>query len=326
MISKQEPAIDVRGLTKKYRQHAVLNGLTFSVKAGTIYGLLGPNGAGKSTAMKIMSTLSRPDNGEVKICGLDVIRYPEEVRRKIGCVAQHSSVDSGGTARENLMLQGRLYGIKGTALKSRVAELLERFNLVEAANRLSGTYSGGMKRKLDLAMGLLHRPQILFLDEPTTGLDPEARAALWDEIRRLSHEEGMTVLLTTHYLEEVDHLTDHLAIVDQGKAVVTGTAEALKGELQEDIIQVEMVEPATHQVLHEILEPVNRIHETVLKGKVLYVRSDHGAEVLPLVMNLLEASGLKAASASISRPTLDDVYLKYTGRSFKEANREEKQI
>src|ERR671936_698181 len=195
------PAIEARDLVKTYPGGVrALDGLSFAVEPGTVFGLLGPNGAGKSTTVKILTPLSRPDAGVARVAGLDVARQPDQVRHAIGCVAQRSAVDREATGRENLALQGHLYGLRGRALKRRADGLLERLGLAEAADRVARTWSGGMQRKLDVAMGLIHQPQVLFLDEPTTGLDPEARADMWHEIARLAREDGLTVVLTTHYL------------------------------------------------------------------------------------------------------------------------------
>jgi len=216
-VLKTDAATEARELTKTYPKGGrALDGLGFSVEAGTVFGLLGPNGAGKSTTVKILTTLSRPDSGQASVAGIDVLASPDRVRRAIGLVAQRSGVDLEGTGRENLTLQGQVYGLRGAELRSRVGELLERFGLGEAADRVARGYSGGMQRRLDIAMGLIHRPRVLFLDEPTTGLDPEVRADMWAEIARLSGSEGLTILLTTHYLEEADRLAGRLAIVDRG--------------------------------------------------------------------------------------------------------------
>ncbi len=221
--------IEAVGLEKAYPPETkALDGLSISVPAGTIFGLLGPNGAGKSTAVKILTTLSAPDSGSARVGGFDVISEPQKVRSVIGVVAQSSGVDEEATGRENLELQGQLYGVRGRELDDRVDELLERFGLADAAGRIAKGYSGGMKRRLGITMGLVHRPRVLFLDEPTTGLDPEVRAAMWDEIRELAQGERMTILLTTHYLEEADQLAQSLAIVDRGKVVAEGTPEELK--------------------------------------------------------------------------------------------------
>ena len=237
-----EDAILARGLRKAYGKVQALDGLDLRVARGTIFGLLGPNGAGKSTTVKILTTLSRPDSGEARVAGLDVLTDPQRVRRAIGVVGQRPGSAEEATGRENLVLQGELYGLGRRELKRRVGDVLERFDLAEAADRPVRTYSGGMQRRLDVALGLLHSPQVLFLDEPTTGLDPEVRAALWAEIERLARDEQMTILLTTHYLEEADRLASELAIVDRGRVVAQGSPDALKSELQGDAVHVELAE------------------------------------------------------------------------------------
>src|SRR5919108_3828778 len=209
--------IEARDLKKDYGDVHALAGLSCEVAPGTIFGLLGPNGAGKSTTVKILTSLARPDSGEARVESVDVLTRPGQVRHMIGVVAQRSGADPTATGRENLILQGRLYGLRGAAVRARADELLARFGLTDAAERMVRTYSGGMQRRLDVALGLMHRPAVLFLDEPTTGLDPESRAAMWQEIARLAGAEGMTVLLTTHYLEEADRLAGRLAVVGRGR-------------------------------------------------------------------------------------------------------------
>jgi len=226
-------AIEVTGLRKTYPGDVeALRGLSFSVRSGEIFALLGPNGAGKSTTVRILTTLSAPTAGSARVAGHDVVAEPQEVRRRIGYVAQASGVDLTATGRENLMLQGRLFRLPVRELRTRLNELLELFQLTGAADRPATTYSGGMKRRLDVAMGLIHRPEVLFLDEPTTGLDPESRAVMWKEVKRLA-DEGLTLLLTTHYLEEADQLAQRLAIVDGGRIVAAGTPDELKGRLRD---------------------------------------------------------------------------------------------
>ena len=316
------PAIEVLDLVKTYPGDVrALRGLSFSAEPGTVFGLLGPNGAGKSTTVKILTTLSRPDAGVARVAGLDVVAQPDRVRRAIGCVAQRSGVDLEATGRENLLLQGRLYGLGGRELKSRVNGLLERLGLAEAGDRIAKTYSGGMRRKLDVAMGLIHRPRALFLDEPTTGLDPEARADMWNEITRLSHEEGITVLLTTHYLEEADRLAQRLAIVDSGRVVAAGTPDELKSELRGDAIHVELGEPASDGRVREALDRIEGVHEVVLEGRSLRARVSSGATAVPAVLGALESRGVAVAAVTMARPSLDDVYLRYAGRAFSEADK-----
>jgi ABC-2 type transport system ATP-binding protein len=316
------PAIEARDLVKTYGGKVrALDGLSFTVEAGAIFALLGPNGAGKSTTVKILNTLSRPDSGSARVAGIDVLAEPERVRRAIGCVAQKSGVDAEATGRENLTLQGRIHGMRGQKLKDRVAELLAHFRLSDAADLVARTYSGGMQRKLDIAMGLVHRPRVLFLDEPTTGLDPQSRAELWEDISRLAKEDGITVLLTTHYLEEADQLAGRLAIVDRGKLVVEGTPDQLKGELMGDAIHIEFAHPEAEEVVLEALSRLDGIGEIVAEGQTLHARANQGATAVPGMLAALESKGLKVASVKVGRPSLDDVYLRYTGRTFSEAER-----
>jgi ABC-2 type transport system ATP-binding protein len=316
-----EMAIEADGLVKSYPKGVTaLDGLSFNVEAGTVFGLLGPNGAGKSTAVKILTTLAQPDGGRGSVGGVDVVAKPDHVRRMIGVVAQGSGVDVRATGRENLRLQGQLYGMRGPVLEARAQELLDDFGLGEHADRIAGNYSGGMQRRMDIAMALVHDPQVLFMDEPTTGLDPEVRAEMWQEIGRLSRERGKTVLLTTHYLEEADQLAAKLAIVDRGKVVAGGTPDELKSEMRGDAISVELLAPPAQ--LNGTLAGVAGIRDVVLDGRVLRARADDGGRAVPAVLQALEAHGIEVASVTVARPSLDDVYLRYTGRTFEAAEAE----
>jgi ABC-2 type transport system ATP-binding protein len=293
-----------------------LDGLSIDIAAGSVFALLGRNGAGKSTTVKILSTLSRPDSGSASVAGLDVLRTPDRVRRAIGLVSQKSSGDPMATGCENLVLAGRIQGMSRTASRARADELLARFGLTEAGNRLTKTYSGGMARKLDVAIGLVHRPQVLFLDEPTTGLDPEARADMWAEIDRLAGDEQMTVLLTTHYLDEADRLADRLAIVDGGRIVVEGTPEELKSELRGDTVHVELDAAAASAA--GVLGSVPGLRDITTDGVRLRARADSGARAVPALLAALELAGLGVAAVTVARPSLDDVYLRYAGRAYEE--------
>jgi ABC-2 type transport system ATP-binding protein len=327
MNTNDELTIEANGLVKTYPSGVrALDGLGFAVEAGTIFGLLGPNGAGKSTTVKILTTLSRPDEGEARVAGLDVRRQADRVRHAIGVVAQRSGVDRDATGRENLALQGRIYGLSGRELKSRVGELLERFGLADAADRVVRGYSGGMQRRLDIAMGLVHRPRVFFLDEPTTGLDPEVRAVMWEEIARLAGEEGLTILLTTHYLEEADRLAGRLVIVDRGRLVAEGSPEELKAELRGDAIQIELSEPEANGRVQGALDRLQRVREVALDGRSLRARVDDGAAAVPAVLAALESKGVQVASVTVARPSLDDVYLRHAGRAFSEADVENKEV
>jgi ABC-2 type transport system ATP-binding protein len=315
-----DDAIRVRHLTKTYGKDVLaLGGISFTVRKGEIFGFLGPNGAGKSTTVKILTTLSYPDSGEASINGIDVLREPERVRRVIGVVAQKSGGDPEATGRENLILQGQVHGLSGRKLNQRVDELLERFALTESGNRLVKTYSGGMSRRLDIAMGLIHEPAVLFLDEPTTGLDPESRASMWADVERLAKNEGVTVFLTTHYLEEADKLADRVAIIDQGRIVVEGEPEQLKRELRGDALRVEVDGNGAVTAAHGVLERLDGLDEIVIEGHALHARVADGQTIMPRVFSALDSADVPVASVTMSRPSLDDVYLKYAGRSFQTA-------
>ncbi len=295
--------------------------MDFRVEAGEIFGLLGPNGAGKSTAVRILATLSRPDSGGAHVAGLDVLREPDRVRRAIGVVAQRSGVDREATGRENLTLQGQLFGLRGNELKQRVSDLLERFGLTDAADRVLTGYSGGMQRRLDVALGLVHRPKVLFLDEPTTGLDPEVRTDMWHEIARLARDEGITILLTTHYPEEADELCDRITIVDHGKVVVEGTPEKLKAELRGDAVMIDLSNTELDGHVQGALDRIDGLRELLVDGRRLRARVDRGATAVPHILTALDSAGIVVAAVTVSRPSLDDVYLRYAGRSFDDADR-----
>ncbi|GEN81538.1 daunorubicin resistance protein DrrA family ABC transporter ATP-binding protein [Actinotalea fermentans] len=299
-----------------------LDGLSFEAEPGTVFGLLGPNGAGKSTTVKVLSTLTRPDAGRAVVAGVDVLRHPEKVRRAIGLVAQRPVSDPMHTGRENLVLAARLQGMSGRDARARADELLDRFGLVDAGARLAKTYSGGMARKLDVAMGLVHRPRVLFLDEPTTGLDPEARAQMWAELEAVTRAELTTVLLTTHYLEEADRLARRLAIVDRGRVVAHGTPDELKDDLRGDavVVQVgrETGDPSAVAAALRTLERVPDLRDVTSSGRTVRARADRGGAALPHVLAALDQAGIQVAAASVARPSLDDVYLRHTGRTLDE--------
>jgi ABC-2 type transport system ATP-binding protein len=293
--------------------------LSLTVDSGSIFGLLGPNGAGKSTAVKILATLSRPDSGHAAVAGVDVLRHPTAVRQQIGLVSQKASSDPMGTARENLVLAGQIQGMPRREARRRAAELLDRFSLTGDADRLAKTFSGGMARKLDVAIGLVHRPQVLFLDEPTTGLDPQARAQMWAEIDRLAADEQVTVVLTTHYLDEADKLADRLAIVDRGRVVAQGTPEQLKSELSGDAVAVELSEAGQAPAAAGVLRRLPGLTEVGYDGAGVRARAADAARAVPAVLAALENAGIAASSVTIARPSLDDVYLRYAGRRYEVA-------
>jgi ABC-2 type transport system ATP-binding protein len=309
-------AIVADGLEKRYQDVHALAGVSFSVRAGEVFGLLGPNGAGKSTTVKVLTTLTTPDRGRAEVAGHDVVREPDAVRRSIGYVPQSSGVDRDATGRENLMLQGHVQGMSGGKLKARVQHLLELLGLADAADRVVRGYSGGMKRRLDVGLGLVHGPQVLFLDEPTTGLDPEARAAMWEELAVLAREELLTILLTTHYLEEADALTHRLAIVSRGRVVVEGTAEELKASMQGEAVVVELADGAVDGAA-TVLRALAEVREVSADGRLLRSRVANGARAVPTILAALDGRGIAVESVTMHRPSLDDVYLHYTGRDFR---------
>jgi len=311
--------IETRGLRKSFRARKgtveAVRGVDLTVQAGEIFGFLGPNGAGKTTTLRMLATLIVPDGGDATIAGADLRRSPGEVRRRIGYVAQGGSTWDTVTAREELVLQARLYGIGKAQARQRAVKAIEGFQLGEFADRKCQTYSGGQRRRVDIALGIIHSPQVVFLDEPTTGLDPQSRAHLWDEVRRL-RAEGMTVFLTTHYLEEADALCDRVAIIDYGQLVAEGTPDALKREVAGDVVTVGLngATPRAAQLLDG--QPYVRQLEPIDQGLRLYV--DAGATAIPHILRTLDGAGLSLGSIELHRPSLDDVFLTKTGRSLRE--------
>ena len=308
-------AIVADDVHKRYGEIEALDGVSFAVRGGEVFALLGPNGAGKSTTVRVLTTLTKPDSGSATVAGHDVVRHPNRARSALGYVPQDSGIDREATGRENLMLQGRIYGMRGPELKRRVDELLELVGLADAAGRVVRGYSGGMKRRLDIALGLVHRPSVLFLDEPTTGLDPEARVAMWEEVQRLAAQESLTILLTTHYLEEADQLADRLAIVSRGRIIVEGTPEELKRGLQGELVTVDLQNGQAGDAV-AVVERFEGARETAADGQQVRTRVPNGAQAIPALLSALEGAGIAVASVATSRPSLDDVYLHYTGREF----------
>lgn len=321
-------AISAEDLVKVYpgrgRKAAVraLDGLSFTVPEGRVFGLLGPNGAGKSTTTKILTTLSRPTSGSARVDGHDVRRSPDAVRASIGYVSQGSSTDPLLTATENLEIGARLRGVGSVEARARAKRLLDEFGLAEASGRPVSTFSGGMRRRLDVAAALVHRPRVLFLDEPTTGLDPESRAAMWGEIRRLAAEEALTVVLTTHYMEEADRLADGLLLVNGGRAVVQGTPSELKAALHGDSLRVSLIEPDAALVRAAIAR-VPGLRDVVVEASgvdgVLAARTDDASAAVGAVIAALDASGIRFGQVAASHSTLDDVYLHFVGHTFGDA-------
>jgi len=290
-------------------------GVDLSVAAGDIFGFLGPNGAGKTTTLRILATLLPPTAGTARVAGFDVARQPREVRTRIGYVAQSGGSYRESTGREELVIQGRLFGMTKAEAGIRAVEILAALDLTDAADRTCKTYSGGMRRRLNIGIGMVHKPAVLFLDEPTTGLDPQARARLWEEIRKL-RETGTTVFLTTHYLEEADALCDRLAIIDHGKIVAEGTPDELKHEIAGDVLTVG-VNGHGEQVV-QLLEKQPYVREACLEDGLVRLYVDRGETAVPNVLRLLDSHGLAPSTMDLHRPSLDDVFLKKTGRSLRE--------
>ena len=315
--------IETRGLTMTFKarkgQVEAVRGVDLRVNEGEIYGFLGPNGAGKTTTMRMLATLLQPTSGDATVCGFDLLRQAGQVRTQIGYVSQKGGAHGIESGRENLMLQGQLYGMSERQALERTVELIKRLDLDQFADRLVRTYSGGQRRRLDVAMGMMHQPKLLFLDEPTTGLDPQSRVRIWDEVRRL-RTEGVTVFLTTHYMDEADGLCDRLAIMDNGKIINEDTPNRLKQQIAGDIISLglDLRNGAMARIEESLREqPFMRELQETASGLQLYV--DRGEEVLPEILRFLDQHGAPIKTVTLARPTLEDVFLRLTGRSLRES-------
>ena len=314
-MTEARAAIEVEQLVREFRKGPrAVDGIDLAVSPGEIYGFLGPNGAGKSTTVLMLTTLLPPTSGRATVGGFDIVHQGSQVRSTIGAALQEAALDPILTGREHLLLQGTLQGIAKVERRARANTLLERVGLTEAADRRVGGYSGGMKRRLDLALALVHGPRILFLDEPTTGLDPQSRAALWEEVARLAHDEGMTVFLTTQYLEEADVLADRVGIIDHGKIVAEGTPAQLKAEIGSPSVEVSPVDATADGRLAELLA-----------GFGAPARNGRGSVTVPLpggeaqlaeIIRALDKEDLRVASLQLHQPSLDDVFLAKTGRKL----------
>ncbi|GAB2867283.1 daunorubicin resistance protein DrrA family ABC transporter ATP-binding protein [Streptomyces deserti] len=306
-------AIYAEGLVKTFGDVRALDGVDLEVPEGTVLGLLGPNGAGKTTTVRCLTTLLRPDSGRAVVAGLDVLKQPDAVRRSIGLSGQFAAVDEYLTGRENLQMVGQLYQMKAKAAKERAAELLEQFNLTDAADRPTKTYSGGMRRRLDLAAALVVSPPVMFMDEPTTGLDPRNRQQLWDVIKQLV-SGGTTLLLTTQYLEEADHLAHDIAVVDHGRVIAKGTSDQLKARTGGERVEVVVHEREHIQAASEVLSGFGKGETTVEEHmRKLTVPVTGGAKLLAEVIRELDTRGIEIDDIGLRRPTLDDVFLSLTG-------------
>jgi ABC-2 type transport system ATP-binding protein len=313
-----QSAIEVQNLVREFRKGPrAVDGIDLTVSPGEIYGFLGPNGAGKSTTVLMLTTLLPPTSGSAWVGGYDIARQGGEVRAVIGAALQEAALDAILTGREHLVLQGTLQGLSGEDRRRRAQELLERVGLTEAADRRVGGYSGGMKRRLDLALALVHSPRILFLDEPTTGLDPQSRAALWEEVARLAHDEGMTVFLTTQYLEEADALADRIGIIDHGRIVAEGTPGRLKAEIGSPTVEVTPDDPGSGDRLAELLAGYGEMRRNG-RGSVT-VQLPRGEAQLAEIVRVLDQADLKVNTLQLHQPSLDDVFLAKTGRKLEGA-------
>jgi ABC-2 type transport system ATP-binding protein len=314
--ASRDSGISAEGLTRRFKDVEAVAGIDLEIAPGEIYGFLGPNGAGKSTTVHMLTTLLPPTDGRATVAGFDVAREGPKVRASIGAALQEAALDPFLTGREHLRLQASLHGIGGVRRRELIEALLARVGLTQAGDRKVRTYSGGMKRRLDLALALIHDPQILFLDEPTTGLDPQSRSALWEEVGRLARDEGVTVFLTTQYLEEADVLADRVGIIDHGRIVAEGTPAQLKAEIGKPTVEVVPESPAELDRLRDLLRQFGS--ETAARPGGTAVQLDgHGD--LPGVIRALDGTGLRAAEINLHQPSLDDVFLAKTGRTLEGA-------
>ena len=319
--------IETQGLRKTFKarssrggqaQVEAVKGVDLRVRAGEVFGFLGPNGAGKTTTLRMLATLIPPSGGQARVAGYDLLKNAARVREQIGYVSQAGGTDPGATGRENLLLQGQLYGLRRSAAAARAGELLAALELESCADRLTRTYSGGQRRRLDLALGMVHHPRLLFLDEPTSGLDPQSRARLWEEVRKL-RAQGTTVFLTTHYLEEADVLADRLAIIDDGRLVAEGTPDMLKRQIAGDVVTLGL-STTDGQVpqAETLLRGQPFVRELHLDADRFQLYVERGEESLPAILRLLDGAGLQVLTVALARPTLDDVFLRQTGRSLRD--------
>jgi ABC-2 type transport system ATP-binding protein len=311
--------IETQGLRRVFKSRVgevvAVDGVDLRVEQGEIFGFLGPNGAGKTTTLRMLATLIQPTGGSARVAGYDLRRDPARVRDNIGWVGQADGVDPKVTGRGELVFQARLYGMNRQRAEQRAAEMLKVLELEEAADRYTESYSGGQRRRLDIGLGLIHEPRLLFLDEPTTGLDPQSRARMWDEVKRL-RDRGVTVFLTTHYLEEADALCDRLAIIDHGRIVAEGTPADLKRQVAGDVVALQVRGSATAAL--ELLREQPFVREASLEEDTIRLYVDAGDRATPQILRLLDGAGLHLETMTLTRPSLDDVFLRQTGRSLRE--------
>jgi ABC-2 type transport system ATP-binding protein len=315
-----EAVIETRGLRRVFktrgREVEAVAGVDLRVTRGEIFGFLGPNGAGKTTTLRMLATLLAPSGGTARVAGCELATQPGRIRERIGYVGQAGGADREITGRTELIFQGRLYGMSSASAHKRAAELIEMLELEGAADRKVGTYSGGQKRRLDIGLGLVHDPQLLFLDEPTTGLDPQSRARVWEEVRKM-HDRGVTVFLTTHYLDEADALCDRVAIIDHGKIVAAGTPEELKRAVAGDVVTFSIAGDQKQAL--DLVKDQAFVREAKLENGFVLLYVDRGEVAMPDILRLLEGANLQLITVELHRPSLDDVFLRQTGRSLREA-------
>jgi len=318
------PALLVKNLVKVFNGLRAVDGISFEVKEGELFGLLGPNGAGKTTTLNMLATLIRPTSGKAFVAGFDVFKEKDKVRKSIGMVFQEPALDNYLTGRENLEFHGMMYGLSRREAKERVKEALKIVELENFADKLVQTYSGGMKRRLEIARALVHQPKVLFLDEPTLGLDAQTRRRIWEYIKRLNKEKGVTIILTTHYMEEADFLADRVAIIDFGKIVALDTPSNLKNLLGGDVISIEVDNPQNAKKIFEKLPWVKKMSQ---ENGIFYLHVERGEEKIPLLIRIDEKeAGFQIKSINLRKPTLEDVFLHFTGKTIREreASQEER--
>ena len=317
--------IETKGLRKTFvskdrggrKEVEAVKGIDLAVRKGEIFGFLGPNGAGKSTTQKMLSTLLCPTGGEAKVLGYDLAQQQQQIRQNVGCVSQAGGADLYSTGVQNLVLQAQLYGLEALTAKKYASQFVERFQMSSFIDRPAISYSGGQKRRLDIALGMIHRPQLLLLDEPTSGLDPQSRAYLWGEIKKLK-AEGVTIFLTTQYMDEADKLCDTIAIIDIGKIIVTGTPEELKSSVGGDTIVFSFLTEETARKAEAMLTEKTPKDRIQTRNNAVHLNIKDGERMMPELLRALDAKDLEAQTVTLSRPSLDDVFLKYTGRSLRE--------
>ena len=308
--------VNVKNLSKVFDKEIVaVDNVSFQVKKGEIFGFLGPNGAGKTTTIKILTTLLQPTKGQVNIATFDVVKNPDEVRSSIGIVPQALTLDDDLKGMTNLLLSAKLYHVPDKIAKERADELLELVGLKDAAGRDVSTYSGGMRKRLELIIGLIHNPKVLFLDEPTLGLDIQTRSVIWDYLKKLNKENGLTIFITTHYLEEADLLCDRIAIIDQGKVLIEDTPSNLKQKLGGDIIEISV---DSHVKAKDLISEMDYVEKIDVVEEKLRIKAEKGDEVLPLILEICKVNNIKVKTVSLSRPSLDEVFLEYTGKSMRD--------